>query len=78
MLDNYDFIRRFIAETPAEIIRPPRLVSGEDLIAMGLKPGPHFKELLQSIEDAQLNEAIHTREEAVDLLRSLLSRTSIK
>jgi poly(A) polymerase len=78
MLDNYDFIRRFIAETPAEIIRPPRLVSGEDLIAMGLKPGPQFKELLHAIEDAQLNDAIHTRDEAVDLLRSLLSRTSTK
>ncbi len=78
MLDNYDFVRRFVAETPAEIIRPPRLLSGDDLIAMGLEPGPDFKELLRSIEDAQLNDAIHTREEAVDLLKSLVSNRATK
>ena len=26
-----------------EEIRPPRLLGGDDLIAMGFAPGPHFK-----------------------------------
>ncbi|MGB6200024.1 MAG: CCA tRNA nucleotidyltransferase, partial [Candidatus Acidiferrales bacterium] len=35
-LDAYEFVRRFLAETPPEQVRPPRLVTGEDLKAMGL------------------------------------------
>ena len=31
-LDNYDFVRRFLAETPPEEVRPPRLLTGDDLI----------------------------------------------
>ena len=72
MLDNYDFVRRFTEETPAEEIRPPRLVTGDDLLAMGVKPGPAFKEILNTVEEAQLNDSIRTREEALILAKSLI------
>jgi poly(A) polymerase len=72
MLDNYDFVRRFTEETPVEEIRPPRLVTGDDLLAMGLKPGPTFKEILNTVEEAQLNDSIRTREEALILAKSLI------
>jgi poly(A) polymerase len=72
MLDNYDFVRRFTEETPVEEIRPPRLVTGDDLLAMGLKPGPTFKEILNTVEEAQLNDSIRTREEALNLAKSLI------
>src|SRR6202044_2323260 len=42
-LDNYEFMRQFLAETPPEEVRPARLITGDDLIALGLKPGPRFK-----------------------------------
>ena len=73
MLDNYDFVRRFMDETPAEEIRPPRLLTGDDLLAIGLKPGPAFKEILNAVEEAQLNDSISTREEALILAKSLIS-----
>ena len=73
MLDNYDFVRRFIDQTPAEEIRPPRLLTGDDLLAIGLKPGPAFKEILNAVEEAQLNDSISTREEALTLAKSLIS-----
>jgi poly(A) polymerase len=60
-------------ETPAEEIRPPRLLTGDDLLAIGLKPGPAFKEILNAVEEAQLNDSIHTREEALILAKSLIS-----
>ncbi len=72
MLDNYDFVRRFIDQTPAEEIRPPRLLTGDDLLAIGLKPGPAFKEILNAVEEAQLNDSIRTREEALILAKSLI------
>jgi poly(A) polymerase len=73
MLENYDFVRRFTEETPAEEIRPPRLVNGDDLLAIGVSPGPVFKEILNAVEEAQLNDSIRTREEALTLLKSLIS-----
>jgi len=67
-LDSYDFVRRFIAETPPEEVRPPRLLTGDDLKALGYAPGPPFKAILEAVEEAQLNGKIHTREEALKLV----------
>ncbi|MGD1212272.1 MAG: CCA tRNA nucleotidyltransferase [Candidatus Acidiferrales bacterium] len=72
-LDNYEFVLRFLAETPPEQVRPPRLLTGEDLIALGFRPGPPFKAILEAIEEAQLNGKIGTREEAVRLVRESFS-----
>jgi poly(A) polymerase len=69
-LENYDFVRRFLAETPPEEVRPPRLLTGDDLKAMGYTPGPTFKTMLDAIEEAQLNGAVRTREEAQELVRA--------
>ena len=67
-LDNYDFVRRFVADTPAEQIRPPRLLTGDDLISLGYKPGPPFHAILEAVEEAQLNGKVRTREEALRLV----------
>lgn len=69
-LDSYDFVRRFLEETPPEEVRPARLVSGDDLKALGLQPGPAFKEILQNLEDAQLEGRIRNRDEALELVRT--------
>jgi poly(A) polymerase len=67
-LDNYDFVRRFLAETPPEQVRPPRLLTGDDLISLGYKPGPPFHAILEAVEEAQLNGRVSTREEALRLV----------
>ncbi len=72
-LENYEFVRRFLAETPPAEVRPARLISGDDLIALGLKPGPEFKEMLRTIEDAQLEGAIKTRDEALARVRQAIA-----
>ena len=51
---------RFDSEPP----RPPRLLSGHDLVAMGLKPGPRFAKILRAVEDAWLERRLSTPEEA--------------
>jgi len=63
-LDSYGFVQRILAETPAEQIRPPRLLSGDDLLEMGYKPGPIFREILHAIEDAQLEGELKSEDEA--------------
>ena len=64
-LDIYDFLcteQAALAEQPA-LIEP--LVSGRDLIDLGIKPGPPMGELLNAIRDLQLAEEFSTREEAL-------------
>jgi poly(A) polymerase len=75
MLDNYDFVGRFMDETPPEQVRPARLLTGDDLIALGLKPGPGFKTLLYNVEEAQLNGTIHTHEDALSLAKALAAHS---
>lgn len=48
------FCREKLA-TPRELLDPPSLLVGADLIAAGLKPGPRFKALLAEARAAQLD-----------------------
>ncbi len=52
-----------------EELHPPRLINGNDLIAMGFSPGPLFSEILHIVEDAQLDGEIFTSDEALVLVR---------
>ena len=65
MLDNYEFLQRKQAEFASEPIIPPPLVTGDDLIALGMKPGPHFGEILEAVETQQLEGELRDREEAL-------------
>lgn len=69
MLENYEFVQRFLQETPPEQVRPKRLVTGEDLKQMGYQPGPQFRLILQAVEDAQLEGKLANREAALDYIR---------
>jgi hypothetical protein len=48
-----------------EGINPPKLVTGDDLIELGLAPGKEFKFILDALEDFQLDGKITTREAAL-------------
>jgi poly(A) polymerase len=70
MLDNYEFLLRKREEFANEPIIPPPLVSGDDLIALGLKPGPKFGEILEAAETRQLEGKLRTRDEALKWVRA--------
>lgn len=61
----------YAQSTPMEILDPPPLLNGADLIAAGYRPGKQFSSWLQAIREAQLEERITTREEALALLEQL-------
>jgi poly(A) polymerase len=69
MLDNYEFLLRKREEFAKEPIIPPPLVRGDDLIALGLKPGPRFGEILEAIETRQLEGSLRTRDEALEWVK---------
>lgn len=74
LLDNYDFLLRKREEFSNEPLIPPPLITGRDLIAAGLKPGPLFKKLLDSAQALQLEGGLKTRDDALAWLREELAR----
>ena len=64
------FCERFLQTTPADVLDPPPLVTGDDLIGLGLKPGPAFKRLLEEVRDAQLNGELLERDAAIDWVKA--------
>ncbi len=68
-LDNYEFLLRKREEFASEPILPPPLVRGHDLIALGLQPGPKFREILEAVETRQLEGALRTRDEALEWIK---------
>ena len=47
MLDNYEFCRDQLQHLAQEDLHPPRLLTGDDLIALGFTPGKIIGEILQ-------------------------------
>ena len=70
-LDAYDFVQRFLAETPPEQVRPPKLVTGNDLKDMGIRPGPKFKDILLAVEEAQLDGRLSDRTSALQFAKNI-------
>jgi poly(A) polymerase len=64
MLDNYEFCRDQLQHLDEEDLHPPRLLTGNDLIALGFTPGKVMGEILRALEDMQLEGMIATRQEA--------------
>jgi poly(A) polymerase len=71
-LSNYTFLQEKADEFAHEPLIPPPLVSGKDLIALGLKPGPRFREILDAVESRQLEGAFNSREEALEWVRGFV------
>lgn len=68
-------VRRRVIELAESGLAPAPLVTGDDLIKLGLAPGPDFRRVLDAVYDAQLEGGIGAKAEALDLARAL-SRTS--
>jgi len=66
--DAYDFIREKMEEYGREEIKPPPLLSGQDLIGLGYSPGPVFSEILGKVEELQLENRLVSKEEALDFV----------
>ncbi len=70
-LEAYEFVARFLKETPPSTVQPPRLVTGDDLRELGLPPGPSYGKILRAVEDAQLEGRLANRQDALIFARRL-------
>ncbi len=69
----FAWLETFLRQTPPSEINPPEFVTGRDLVQLGHQPGPAFRIWLESIRDAQLNGKITSREDALNLLSTLIA-----
>ncbi len=65
-----DLVHRAAAIAP-DTITPPPLLTGDDLCNLGMAPGPAMGRMLGTLYTAQLNEAITTRDGAIEMMRRL-------
>jgi tRNA nucleotidyltransferase/poly(A) polymerase len=68
-IGNVTFLEKRLGEFAQERIKPSPLLRGNDLIRLGLAPGPLFSTILREIYDLQLDETIKTRDEAIEEVR---------
>jgi poly(A) polymerase len=72
-LDHYEFLVQQAAELEKQpAIRPP-LLTGNDLIALGVKPGPAMGALLAEIREKQLQDELKTPRQAKAWARKRLT-----
>ena len=71
-MDGVEYCEAKLREWTQDDLNPPPLITGQDLIDLGLKPGPKFKEVLESVRDEQLDGKVTTKEEAIEFARRLI------
>jgi poly(A) polymerase len=70
-LRHYDFLKEQLETMSAEEIDPPPLITGKNLLAMGLTPGKEVGRILEAVRVAQLEGAVQTQLEALAMAKKL-------
>ncbi|MBI3999793.1 MAG: CCA tRNA nucleotidyltransferase [Candidatus Omnitrophica bacterium] len=65
-LELFRFLKRKVKEFKHEELKPKRLVNGNDLIKLGVEPGPIMREILEEVYSLQLEGKIKTRDKALE------------
>jgi poly(A) polymerase len=68
---NWALERKREFESSGEKVKP--LLTGDDLQALGLTPGPRFKVILDSLLDAQLEGKVTNRDEAEKFVKDMIA-----
>lgn len=73
MLGNWHFLLDKLHERRNEPVRPTPLLSGRDVLALGVAEGPMIGRLLREAEELQLSDELTDRESALVWLRDRLA-----
>ncbi len=69
-----DFCTAILERIDPEQLNPPPLLTGDDLLAMGLKPGPKFKIALDTIRAEQFDGLLSTADDARERAQGILGK----
>ena len=65
---NVAYCEAYRRDQPTGPLQPPALLTGHDLARHGLKPGPRFKQYLEAVYEAQLENQVGSKREALEWL----------
>ena len=65
-LELHRFLKHKLREFKKEELKPKRFITGDDLIALGIKPGPAMKEMLEEAYALQLEGKVKSRNAGMD------------
>jgi poly(A) polymerase len=65
-LIHYEFWSSRWSEWQKSSQSTQKLLTGEDLVELGLKPGPKFAEILRAVEDLQLESKLTSQSQALE------------
>ncbi len=74
MLDNYNFLTEKLKNFTKDEIKPKPIINGDDLIALGVKPGPEMKPILEEAFILQLEGKFEDREAALKWLKEYIEK----
>ena len=72
-LDTYNYVLQSkisFSNEEGKVVLPERLVKGSDLLYLGFKPGPIFKEILEAVETEFLDGVLKTKEQALEYINT--------
>jgi poly(A) polymerase len=72
-IEHVEFCEQLLRDWTQDDLNPQTLITGHDLMKLGVQPGPLFKKLLDAVREAQLDGTITTPEQALELLQCLVS-----
>jgi poly(A) polymerase len=70
-LAHVEYCETVLRQTPRNVLNPAPLVTGDDLIAQGMKPGKEFKRLLDAVREAQLDGLVKDQQQALEFVQQL-------
>ncbi len=60
---------RSLLAQPREVLDPPPLLTGDDLLDQGIPSGPEYRMLLDRLRIAQLDQEVRTKDEALAMVK---------
>jgi poly(A) polymerase len=70
-VEHVEFCEQKLREWPPEVLDPPPVLTGDDLLALGIEQGPIYNRLLDAVRAAQLDAAVTTKDDATELVLRL-------
>lgn len=64
-------VRRRVIDLSETGLSPSPLIDGQDLINLGMKPGPRFSRVLAAVYDAQLEGSVSDKDQALAMARAV-------
>jgi len=70
---THDEVKKAISLYLTQLRKVKTSLTGKDLVAMGLEPGPVFAEILENLKVASLRGKVSSKEEEIALVNKMLN-----